>query len=84
MPTKGTITNYNSRTWFGSFFGAYNSKVIMLIIYCRRCRIYESAKRKLTPVHKHNCVQNYQSDHSSTNMEAADILNIAMDSVSTR
>ena len=45
-PTKGTGSNYNSHTGFGNLLGAYTKKVMLSHIYCRRCRVCETAKRK--------------------------------------
>ena len=83
-PTKGTGSNYNSHTGFGSFIGAYNKKIIMSLIFCRRCRVCEVAKQKFTPVRKHECVQNWASDQSSKSMESAMILSMACNSVARR
>ena len=80
-PTKGTGRNYNSHTGFGCFVGAYNKKILMSHIYSRRCRICEIAKRKFTPVRKHDCIQNWASDAPSKNMEAAAILHMAINCV---
>ena len=83
-PTKGTGSNYNSHTGFGSFIGAYSQKIIMSVIFCRRCRVCEVAKRKHTPVRKHECVQNWPTDGSSKSMESAAILLMACKSVEQR
>ena len=79
-PTKGTGSNYNSHTGFGSFMGAYTHKVLMSKVFCRRCRFCENAKRKNSPVKAHKCVQNYPTDQSSKSMEAAAILDMAIHS----
>ena len=83
-PTKGTGRNYNSHTGFGAFLGAYKHKVIMSKIYCRQCRYCESSKRNNIPIKPHKCVQNFPTNKSSKSMEAAAILNMAINSVLDR
>ena len=57
-PTKGTGSNYNSHTGFGNLLGAYTKKVMLSHIYCRRCRVCETAKQKNKEPKQHDCVQN--------------------------
>ena len=83
-PTKGTGRNYNSHTGFGCFLGAYSKRVICSHIFCRRCRICETAKSKCTPVRQHDCIQNWDTNKSSKSMEAACILYIVTSSPSDR
>ena len=64
------------------FFGAYNQKVIIFHISCRRCRVCEVAKTKHTPVREYVCVQNYPTEGYSKSIEAATILHIAISIVS--
>ena len=83
-PTKGSGKSYNSNTGFGSYCGAYTKKVMMSKIFCRRCRVCEVAKQKHTPPNKHDCVQNYPTAGSSKSMEPKAILDIAIESPTTR
>ena len=73
-PTNGTGMNYNLNTGFGCYIGGYTKKVMMSHIFCMRCRVCEVAKSRGVAVKIYNCIQNWDSDGPSKNMEAAAIL----------